>query len=104
MGIFDKAESEAEDMAQKDPNLAQQAGQSGGGQLGQDMQTAQNMVGQQRGGQDQNQGGQDQNMGGQGMGQDQGMGQGQDQGGYGQDQNMDPNQQDNNDQDQNRNW
>jgi hypothetical protein len=108
MGIFDKAESEAEDMAQKDPNLAQQAGQSGGGQLGQDMQTAQNMVGQQRGGQDQNQGGQDQNMGGQGMGQDQGrgqgMGQGMGQGGYGQDQNMDPNQQDNNDQDQNRNW
>src|ERR1700738_3808560 len=74
MGIFDKAESEAEDMAQKDPNLAQQAQQFGqGGQGGQgDMQTAQNTVGQQGGPQDsgdQNMGGgyQDQNMGGQGM-------------------------------------
>ena len=36
MGIFDKAESEAEDMAQKDPNLAQQAQQfDQGGQGGQ---------------------------------------------------------------------
>ncbi len=72
MGIFDKAENEAEDMAQKDPNLAQQADQMGGGQLGQDMQTAQSMVGQQ-GGYDQNQ---------QGGYQDQGQDQGQ--GGYGQ--------------------
>jgi hypothetical protein len=70
MGIFDKAESEAEDMAQKDPNLAQQAQQFGGGQGGQDdMQTAQNTVGQQGGPQDSR----DQNMGGQGMDSDQGM-------------------------------
>src|ERR1700761_1139308 len=110
MGIFDKAENEAENVAQKDPNLAQQGQQFGGGQGGQDdMQTAQNTIGQQGGpqdsadqnmggGQDQNMGGgyQDQNMGGgqdQNMGggyQDQNMGGGQDQnmgGGY-QDQNM----------------
>ena len=80
MGIFDKAENEAEDMAQKDPNLAQQADQMGGGQLGQDMQTAQSMVGQQGGSQEQG-----------GFGQSQDQGQGQDQGGY-QDQNMDSNQ------------
>src|SRR5712672_537655 len=41
MGIFDKAESEAENMAQKDPNLTQQADQSGDSQSGQDMQTTQ---------------------------------------------------------------
>ena len=97
MGIFDKAESEAEDMAQKDPNLAKQAQQFGqGGQGGQgDMQTAQNTVGQQGGPQDsgdQNMGGgyQDQNMGGQ----DQNMQTGD------QDQNTDPDQ----NQGQNQNW
>jgi hypothetical protein len=42
MGIFDKAESEAENMAQKDPNLTQQADQFGDSQSGQDMQTDQN--------------------------------------------------------------
>ena len=92
MGIFDKAESEAEDMAQKDPNLAQQAQQMGGGQG--DMQTAQNMVGQQGGPQDSG----DQNMGGQNMG-----GQDPNQQMGGQDQNMgnqDPNMQ-SGDQDQN---
>ena len=83
MGIFDKAETEAENMAQNDPNLAQQAGQFGGGQLGQDMQTAQNMVGQQGGSQDQNQ---DQNQGG-GYGQDQNQGQGGDDQGQNQNQN-----------------
>jgi hypothetical protein len=125
MGIFDKVENEAEDMAQKDPNLAQQAGQLGGGQAGQDMQAAQNMVGQQRGSQDQNQGGYDQNQGDPNMSQGQGQGQqggydqnqdqnmGQDQnggydqsGGYNQDQNMDQNmaqdQQDGYEQDQDR--
>src|ERR1700761_3353003 len=103
MGIFDKAESEAENVAQKDPNLAQQEQQFGGGQGGQDdTQTAQNTIGQQAGPQDsadQNMGGgyQDQSMGG---GQDQSMGGGQDMGGQGTDpnQNMgggyqDPNQQ-----------
>jgi len=96
MGIFDKAETEAENMAQNDPNLAQQAGQFGGGQLGQDMQTAQNMVGQQGGSQDQNMDqNQDPNQGG-GYGQDQNQNQG---GGFGQDQN-----QGGNDQDQNQNW
>jgi hypothetical protein len=64
MGIFDKAEQEAEDMAQKDPNLAQQAEQFGGGQFGQDMQTAQNTIGRQGGSQDPNQGGYDPNQGG----------------------------------------
>ena len=63
MGIFDKAESEAENMAQKDPNLTQQADQSGDSQSGQDMQatqndmqTAQNTVGPQGGYQGQDQG------------------------------------------------
>jgi hypothetical protein len=83
-------------MAQNDPNLAQQAGQFGGGQLGQDMQTAQNMVGQQGGSQDQNQ---DQNQGG-GYGQDQNQGQG---GGYGQDQNQGQGGDDQG-QNQNQNW
>jgi hypothetical protein len=50
MGIFDKVEKDAEDMAQNDPKLAQQAGQ-----LGQDMKAAQNMIGKQRGAQDQDQ-------------------------------------------------
>ena len=99
MGIFDKAETEAENMAQNDPNLAQQAGQFGGGQLGQDMQTAQNMVGQQGGSQDQNQGGYDQNQDpnqGGGYGQDQNQG-----GGYDQGQNQGG---DDQGQNQNQNW
>jgi hypothetical protein len=76
MGIFDKAESEAEDMAQKDPNLAQQAQQSGGGQG----------PNQQMGNQDQNMGNQDPNM--QSGDQDQNMNQDQDQDqGQGQNQN-----------------
>jgi hypothetical protein len=58
MGIFDKVEKDAEDLARNDPKLAQQAGQLGGGQLGggqlgQDMKAAQNMIGKQRGAQDQ---------------------------------------------------
>src|ERR1700761_5346960 len=101
MGIFDKAENEAENVAQKDPNLAQQGQQFGGGQGDQDdMQTAQNTIGQQGGPQDsadQNMGGgyQDQNMGGgyqdqnMGGGQDQNMGGGQDMGGQGTDPNQD---------------
>ncbi len=79
MGIFDKAESEAEDMAQKDPNLAQQAQQFGGGQGGQghaDRAEHGRPAGrpQDRFG-DQNMGGgyQDQNMGGQGMDSNQNM-------------------------------
>ena len=59
MGIFDKIEKDAEDLAQNDPKPAQQAGQ-----LGQDMQTAQNMIGQQRGAHDQDQD-QDQDQDGQ---------------------------------------
>jgi hypothetical protein len=52
-------------MAQNDPNLAQQAGQFGGGESGQDRQTAQNTVGQQGGYQDQSQDqDQDPNQGG----------------------------------------
>jgi hypothetical protein len=99
MGIFDKAENEAEDMAQKDPNLAQQADQMGGGQLGQDMQTAQSMVGQQGGSQDQGGYGQDQDQG-QGGSQDQGQGGYQDQN-MGSNQNMDSSQQGGYDQNQN---
>src|ERR1700761_5779751 len=102
MGIFDKAENEAENVAQKDPNLAQQGQQFGGGQGGQDdMQTAQNTIGQQGGPQDSA----DQNMGG---GQDQSMGGGyqdQNMGGQDQDQNQQMGNQDRNqnmgDQDQN---
>lgn len=103
MGIFDKAENEAEDMAQKDPNLAQQADQMGGGQLGQDMQTAQSMVGQQGGSQEQGGFGQSQGQdqgGYQDQGQDQGQGGYQDQN-MGSDQNMDSNQQGGYDQNQN---
>jgi hypothetical protein len=123
MGIFDKAENEAENLAQKDPNLAQQ---EFGGQGGQgDLQAAKNTIGQQGGPQDsidQNMGGeyqeqntgseyqdqntgsgyQEQNTGGQGIdpnqqtgNQDPTMDQDQ-QDGY--DQNMDPNQ------GQNQNW
>ena len=114
MGIFDKAENEAENLAQKDPDLAQQEFSGQGGQG--DMQAAQNTIGQQGGPQDsidqnmsgeyqdQNTGGgyQDQNTGGQGIdpnqqtgNQDPTMDQDQ-QDGY--DQNMDPNQ------GQNQNW
>ena len=56
MGVFDKVVKDAEEaMAQDDPGLAQQAGQLGGGQVGQDMQAAQNLIGKQRGAQDQDQ-------------------------------------------------
>ena len=61
MGIFDKVEQDAEDMMRDDPKVARQASQLGGGQLsggqlGWDMQAAQNMIGQQRGAQGQGQG------------------------------------------------
>ena len=51
MGIFDKAENEAENLAQKDPDLAQQevAARRPGGEA---MQAAQNTIGQQGGPQD----------------------------------------------------
>jgi general stress protein YciG len=63
MGACGKAENEAEDVTQQDPNMAQQSGQLGGGQSSQDdMQTAQNTIGQQGGYQDQDQG-QDENQG-----------------------------------------
>jgi hypothetical protein len=55
MGIFDKVEKDAEDLERNDPKLAQQAGQLDSGQPGQDMWTAQNMIGKQRGAQDQDQ-------------------------------------------------
>jgi hypothetical protein len=59
VGIFDKVVKDAEEaMARDDPGLAQQAGQLGGGQVGrvgQDMQAAQNLIGKQRGAQDQDQ-------------------------------------------------
>jgi hypothetical protein len=55
MGIFDKVEKDAEEMAPNDPKLAQQASQLGDSQLGRDMQTARNMIGKQRGAQDQEQ-------------------------------------------------
>ena len=99
MGIFDKAENEAENLAQKDPNLAdkglnelgqevnQMTGDRFGNQINEGVQAAENRLGQQGGGQgqggyqgqdqggyqDQNQGGYDQN---QGQDQDQGQGQG----------------------------
>ena len=54
MGVFDKVEKDAEEaMAQDDPGPAQQAGQLGGGQVGQDMQAARNLIGKQRGAADQ---------------------------------------------------
>jgi hypothetical protein len=98
MGIFGKGEDEAENVAQQDPNMAdeaidkggQEADQATGGrfenQTDQGMRTAQSRIGQQpQGGYDQDQGSmgqQDQSN----MGQDQGdMGQ-QDQGGYDQSQ------------------
>jgi len=52
MGIFDKAENEAEDMAQKDLNPTQQAGRLGSGQ---DMRAAQNMAQAQQDGYEQGQ-------------------------------------------------
>ena len=65
MSGYDRAENETEDMTQQDPNMTEQSDQSGqfGGQPSQqDMQTAQNTVGQQGGYQDQDQGGYDQNQ------------------------------------------
>ena len=114
MGIFDKAENEAENVAQKDLNQAQQSGSGQGDQ--DDMQTAQNTVGQQGGPQDsadQNMGGgyQDQNTGGGYQDQNTGGGyQDQNQQMGNQDSGMDPNQQDGSDQNmdsnqgQNQNW
>src|SRR6516165_5373575 len=113
MGIFDKAENEAENLAQKDPNLAdkglnelgqeanQMTGDRFGNQINEGVQAAENRLGQQGGGQGQGgyqgqgQGGyQDPNQGGyqdpnQGAYQDpnQGRYQDQNQGGY-QDQNQ----------------
>ena len=54
MGIFDKAESEAEDMAQTYPNSRSRLSRPAAARAaqGQDMQTAQNMVGQQGGSRD----------------------------------------------------
>jgi hypothetical protein len=53
MGIFDKVEKDAEEaMTRDDPKLAQQAGQLGGAQAGQGMQAARNLIGKQRGAQD----------------------------------------------------
>jgi hypothetical protein len=95
MGIFDKAENEAENLAQKDPNLAdkglnelgqevnQMTGDRFGNQINEGVQAAENRLGQQGGGQGQG-GYQDPNQGGyQGQGQggyDQNQGQDQDQG------------------------
>jgi MT0933-like antitoxin protein len=78
MGIFDKAENEAENLAEKDPNLTdkglnelgqevnQMTGDRFGNQINEGVQAAENRLGQQGG--DQNQG-QDQD-------QDQGQSQG----------------------------
>ena len=50
MGVFDKVVKDAEEaMARDDPGLAQQAGQFGGDQAGQDTRPARNLIGQQRG-------------------------------------------------------
>ena len=69
MGVFDKVVKDAEEaMARDDPGLAQQAGPLGGGQAGQDMQAAQNLIGKQRGAHDQNQ---DQDQGSDQGGEDQ---------------------------------
>ena len=99
MGIFDKAENEAENLAQKDPNLAdkglnelgqeanQMTGDRFGSQIDQGVQAAENRLGQQGGNQDPNQ---DPNQGG-------GYQQDTNQGGY------DPNQDPNQGQDQNQN-
>jgi hypothetical protein len=103
VGFFDKAKNEAEDLAEKDPNLTDKGlnelgqeanrmtGDRFGNQVNQGVQDAENWVGQQSRNQGQNQGSgyQDQNQGGY---QDPNQGgydpnQGQDQGGY-----QDPNQ------------
>jgi hypothetical protein len=56
MGVFDKVVKDAEEaMARDDPALAQQAGQLGGDQAGQDMRAARNLIGKQRGAPDQDQ-------------------------------------------------
>ena len=98
MGIFDKAENEAENLAQKDPNLTdkglnelgqeanQMTGDRFGNQINEGVQAAENRLGQQGGGQGQG-GYQDPNQGGGYQDQGQGGYQGQDQGGY-QDQNQ----------------
>jgi hypothetical protein len=74
MGIFDKAENEAENLAQKDPNLTdkglnelgqeadQMTGDRFGSQIDQGVQAAENRFGQQSGNQDPNQGGGDPNQ------------------------------------------
>ena len=91
MGIFDKAENEAENLAQKDPNLTdkglnelgqeanQMTGDRFGNQINEGEQAVENKFTQQGGGQSQGQGGY--------QGQGQGGYQGQGQGGY-----QDPNQ------------
>ena len=114
MGIFDKAENEAENLAQKDPNLTdkglnelgqevnQMTGYRFGNQINEGVQAAENRLGQQGGGQgqggyqDPNQGGyQDPSQGGGYQGQGQGGYQDPNQGGYqdqGQGGYQDPNQ------------
>ena len=69
MGIFDKAENEAENLAQKDPNLAdkglnelgqeanQMTGDRFGNQINEGVQAAESRFGQQGGNQGQGQGG-----------------------------------------------
>jgi hypothetical protein len=54
VGIFDRVEKDAAEMAQNDPKPPRQAGQRGR-QPGQDVQAAQKMIGKQRGAQDQHQ-------------------------------------------------
>jgi hypothetical protein len=70
MGIFDRVVKDAEEMALADPELAQQASQVADGQ---DMR-AQQMIGRQRGAQDQDQ---DQGLAQDGHDQDPDAGQGQ---------------------------
>jgi hypothetical protein len=54
MGVFDKVVKDAEEaMAREDPGLAQQAGQFGGDQAGQDMRAARSLIGKQRGAREQ---------------------------------------------------
>jgi hypothetical protein len=119
MGIFDKAENEAENLAQKDPNLTdkglnelgqeanQMTGDRFGNQINEGVQAAENRLGQQGGGQGQGQGGyQDPNQGGYQETNQGGVYQDQDQGGY-QDQNQggyDQNQGQDQDQGQGQGW
>ncbi len=89
MGIFDKAENEAENLAQKDPNLAdkglnelgpeanQMTGDRFSSQIDQGVQAAENRFVQQGGNQDPSQ---DPSQGGYDPNQDQGQDQGQGQG------------------------